>query len=148
MKVLFLKDMRGLGRKDEIKEVSDGYAMNSLIPQGAAIHATADKLKEHETRLKVKQADEKIADARYGAEAAKLTGATIAIQSKANEQGHLYHQLQASTIVETIKRETSVVLDTNDIMFEGPIKSVGEHLLKIRRGKQAVQVTIRVIAQK
>lgn len=145
MKVLFLKDMRGLARKGEIKEVSDGYAMNSLIPHGAAVHATADKLKEHETRLKVKQTDEKIADARHAGEVAKLMGATIIIKARSNEQGHLYHQLPASDIVESVKRETSVVLDTNDIILEQPIKSVGEHMVQIRRGTHAASVTIKVV---
>ena len=145
MKVLFLKDMRGLGRKDEIKEVSDGYAMNSLIPQGAAIHATDDKLKEHEARLKVKQTDEKIANARHAGEIAKLTGATIVIKARANEQGHLYHQLPASDIVDSVKREAAVVLDTNDIMLDTPIKSVGEHVIRIRRGKHTAAVTIKIV---
>ena len=145
MKVLFLRDMRGLARKDEIKEVSDGYAMNSLIPQGAAIHATADKLKEHETRLKVKQTDAKIADARHASEIAKLNGATLVIKAKANEQGHLYHQLPASNIIDSAKREVGVVIDGNDIALEQPIKSVGEHVVQIRRGTHTASVTIKIV---
>lgn len=148
MKVIFLKDMRNVARRDEIKEVSDGYALNALIPQGIAVQATPEMVKSHAVALNTRAQTEAAQDRHLAEQAAKLEGTLITVKEKANDLGHLYHQLAPKVIIEALKRECNIALDTNAIHVGDPIRSTGDFRIEVRRGKSIAHVTVRVVGTK
>ena len=90
MKVIILKDTARVGRKYEIKDVADGFALNSLIPRGIAVPATSSYLKVIEAKKKqdVQMKEEFKENFEYAL--TKLTNGKLHISGKANEKGHLF----------------------------------------------------------
>src|SRR3989338_8530303 len=110
MKVIFLKDVGGAGRMGEIKEVSDGYVMNFLIPRGLAIQATKEKIAEHE-----KLAAESAAQKEKEAEALKaivqgLRGARIEMKLRATEKGGLFKAVGPKEAAQALKAQKEATL--------------------------------------
>jgi large subunit ribosomal protein L9 len=126
MKVIFVKDVGGVGRRDEIKEVSDGYAMNSLIPQGKAVQATPERIAALEKKKSAEQQAHASAEQQAAANAKKLHGKIITIFAKGNEQRHLYKQIAPSDIVAAIAREHGVQLDAHQVASVEHIKTFGD----------------------
>ncbi len=131
MKIILLKDTRKIGRKYEIKEVADGYALNSLIPQGAAVPATPNYLKSIEERKKrdVMMVEEFKKTFEYAV--SKLPKGTLHIESKANEKGHLFAGLHKEDIIENFKKQTGIDLPYEHLFLDTPIKEAGEHTVAI-----------------
>lgn len=126
MQVIFIKDVGGVGRRDEVKEVSDGYALNSLIPQGKAIQATPEKLAALEKRKGADAVAHASTDALAAADAKKLNGALVHVTAQANEQRHLYKQISHDEIVAAVKKETGITLEANHLAPEDHIKTLGD----------------------
>ncbi len=145
MKVLFLKDVGGVGRRDEVKDVSDGFAMNSLIPRGQAIQATPERLKEWESRKKVRAASAAEEDAQWANLVRHLHGANITVSARANEQGTLYQQLSMDAIAEGLKHEYGVDVPPDALALNAPIRSVGESHVELRRGEHRARFMVTVV---
>ncbi|MBI4049291.1 MAG: 50S ribosomal protein L9 [Candidatus Doudnabacteria bacterium] len=124
MKVILSKDVSSLGRAGEVKEVSNGYARNFLLPKHLALPATTDLL------LKVqKEQDElqrKIAKHKQELEAlkSKLANKTIALQTKASGQT-LFAALHESDIIKAIEQKTKISLKPEQVHLPEPIKKLG-----------------------
>jgi large subunit ribosomal protein L9 len=142
MKVLFLKDVGGVGQRGAIKEVSDGYALNFLIPNGMVVQATADKVAVHKKNQEALAKDQAAKDKEFEELAARIDGAKFQVVAKGNEQGHLYKQLSAAEIIPEIKRVYGVDVSANTVMFSAPIKAAGEFGITIKCGKHDAKVTI------
>ena len=142
MKVVLLKDVPGIGGKGAVKNVSDGYAMNRLIPQKFAAPATEEKLaelkKQEESRKKEVLAQENVWDK----QARLLQNARVTVRVEANDKGHLYRQLPPSTIVERVKKELGVELVEKTLLLKEAIKSLGRVDAEIQLGKKKVPLTI------
>ena len=136
MKVVLLKDVPKLGKKFEIKNVADGHALNSLIPQGLVAVATDAVVKRSEAEKAV------IADKRKKEEAelVKNLDAVKALQlqivAKANPKGHLFSSIHKAEIAAEI-RKAGIAIDAEFISLDKPIKEVGEHTIEIVAGKSA-----------
>ena len=145
MKVIFLKDVKGQGQRDQIKEVSDGYAMNALIPNGLAVQAIAQTLAVLEERTKKALA----ASAAEAADAArafqKLHNTQVTIAVRANEKGHLYEQLSPEIIGAAIRKEYGVAVPFNSIHIEDPIKILGEYRVLVRLEEHAANIALTVV---
>ena len=132
MKIILLKDIKGIGRKFEEKEVSSGYATNYLIPRKFAVPATGGAgaqikvLKEGEE--KSRENTKKI----LSENVSKLSEIEIKITAKANDKGHLFASINKEKIVELLKSERGIEIDTNCIILEHPIKEVGQHNIPIK----------------
>ena len=125
MKVILIKDVKGMGRAHQEVETSDGYALNYLIPKKLAIPATAVAKREAETRIK-QVVDSKIVDAALLTQnIAALAEAHIVIKMKANEKGHLYDAVDAAEIVKVAKEQAHIDLPEEVIKLEKPIKELG-----------------------
>ncbi len=125
MKVIILKDVKGIGRKHETIEISDGHALNYLIPSKLAIPATPSAMKEAELRLK-KVTDRTALDTALLAQnIATLAEARIVIKSKANEKGHLYDAVGESDIRAAAKEQAHIDLSDDAIKLPKPIKEIG-----------------------
>jgi len=131
MKVILLKDVAKVGRKYEIKNVSDGHALNMLIPQGSAIIATPDAVKKLEAQKKVLDTERKIQDDLLHANLKSLDGVVVTVTGKANEKGHLFAGLHSADIATALANEIRVNIDPSTIELEQPIKEVGEHIIKV-----------------
>ncbi len=134
MKVIFTTDVRGQGKKGELKEVSDGYARNYLLPRGLAAEATKDtinalKLKE---KAKAAQLEKEKALARENAKA--LDSIVVHIKAKAGANGHLFGSVTSKEISEGLLHQHGIEIEKNKITQEEPIKSYGSFEVKCRLG--------------
>ncbi len=138
MKVIFLKDVKNVARKNDIKEVSNGYALNFLFPQGLAETATDKKIKELERKIyngkqkevRIDKTENKLID--------KIEKLKITISAKANEEGHLFGGIGPSDISKILKNKHKLDIDASKIELEHHLKTLGEHkvIIKIANGKQ------------
>jgi len=130
MKVILLKDVPQLGRKDEIKNVADGFGRNYLLPKGLAVAATEQVQKAaDESRVKLSiEAEKALQETQKSAE--EIEGLTLVIKSKANEKGDLYAQVHESDIVKKLK-ELGFSVSAKQIKIDEPIKRTGEYKVPI-----------------
>ena len=131
MKVIFLKDVKGVGRKYEEKNVADGYAQNLLIPQKLAVPATGaaagqiKNLKENDA----KQKDAELQKMR--AHMQNLSGIELVVETKANEKNHLFAALTKEKISEILSKEKGIEIEANCIKID-PIKELGTFTIPVR----------------
>ncbi len=131
MKIILLKDAKKIGRKYEIKDVADGYAINSLIPQGIAVPATASYVKLIEAKKKQDLIMQEEFKKAFEFGVSKLKGGKLHVSGKASEKGHLFASITKDRIIEEFKKETGIVLDSEHFELEKPIKEVGEHVVPV-----------------
>jgi large subunit ribosomal protein L9 len=147
MKVILLRDVGGVGKRDEIKDVSDGYALNYLIPRGLAQQASAEKIAALESHAKATAESKKEMDRTWELEIKKLDGTEITIATNANEKGHLYHQLPLSEIVTAIQKSTGISVPESAIQISAPIKAIGDASIDIRYGKKTARITAHIVTE-
>ena len=125
MKVILIKDVKGIGRAHEAIEAKDGHALNYLIPKKLAIAATGAAMKEAELRRKQEEDRAKIGSALLTQNISALAETRVTIKVKANEKGHLYDAVGESDIVKAVKDQTHIDLPEDAIKLEKPIKELG-----------------------
>lgn len=134
MKVILLKDIGGVGRRNTVKDVSDGYALNFLIPQGIAVQATPERIVKHEKMRKEEESRTALRDAEWSRLIQTLSGSKITIKARANAQGHLYQSLSSEMVAEEIDKTHDVVLPKGAVVLKQPIKSIGTTQVEIQLG--------------
>lgn len=125
MKVILLHDVKSLGKKGEVVEVSEGYARNMLLKKGLGKEATGQNLND----LKLQKANEQKL-AREALEAAQafakeLEGKTVKIGVKTGEGGRVFGSVSSKEIAEEIKKQLGYEVDKKKLQIENPIKSLG-----------------------
>lgn len=135
MKVILKRDVAKVGRKNEIKEVADGYARNSLIPQGLAVPATAENLAMIKEWEKGKAVTGAKIDSAFAALREKLADKEIATKQKAGPEGHLFAGLREKDIAQILAGETGLDVKADWVILPKPLKSVGEHKITLRKGE-------------
>ncbi|MDR3572144.1 MAG: 50S ribosomal protein L9 [Candidatus Pacebacteria bacterium] len=132
MKVLMIKDVGGVGRRGEIKEITDGYALNNLIPRGLAVQATPEKIKAHEAATQ--QQNEQRAKEQQALihKVQSLENARIELSAKATQKGGLFKSLGITDIKKAILSQRQIDLPEEAIMLEKPIKEIGDHAVEIK----------------
>lgn len=126
MKVILLKDIPKVGKKDQIVEVNQGHAINFLVPRKLARPATAGDIKTIQNKNEVMQ---KISaeKTQQGRDMLKvLNGETVSISEKANEKGHLFSKVQIEEVLKAIHDQTGIKAEKAWIKNFDQIKSVGE----------------------
>lgn len=131
MKVILLHDVRGIGKKYDIKDVSDGYANNMLLPKGLAKHATPQATAQIEKIKKEEAAMRKVHTDLLEKNLAALQGATVTVREKGNDKGHLFAGLHGNEIVKAVKQTTGVDIAVADIVLDKPLKTAGEHSITV-----------------
>ena len=132
MKVIFLKDVKGTAKKGEMKEVSDGYARNFLIPKGVAKEATASSINDlnrQKTAESLKKQKEE-QDAKDLAE--KLKAITVTMYSKAGDGGKLFGSITSKDIAERLNKEHKIDIDKRKILLDDHIKMLGSHTVPVK----------------
>lgn len=125
MKVILIKDVKGMGQAHEEVVVSDGYALNYLIPKKFAIAATSVAREVAETRRKQIVNRSEVDAALLTQNIASLAEARIVIRMKANEKGHLYDAVGEAEIASAAKEQAHIDLPESVIKLEKPIKELG-----------------------
>ncbi len=130
MKVILLQDVRGVGKKQDIKEVSDGYAAHFLFPKRLAEVATTGKITSITEEKKVHA--EKLAgeNARVHKLFDALNGKTVRIHAKANDKGSLFQAIKEDQIMKAIQDELHLNLPKGIISLNAPIKASGSHTIE------------------
>jgi large subunit ribosomal protein L9 len=126
MKVIFLKDVPRVGKRHEIKEVNDGYAMNFLIPKKLAEPATPKSINELERRQKEVILERQMTEEALLKNLAEIKGKIIKLSGKANDQGHLFSSIHKKEIVDALLAQQKIEMNEDFIILEKPIKEVGE----------------------
>ncbi len=147
MKVILKRDVKGLGREGDLKDVKDGYARNHLIPTGAAVLADLGAVRNWERHRE--QRDERDRSLRADAEAiaARLGELTVQIGVKAGERERLFGSVTTRDVADRLRQE-GIEIDRHDIHLGEPIKTVGEHVVRVHLmpGLEA-QVRVEVVAE-
>lgn len=144
MKVIMLKDTAKVGRVGEVKEVSDGHAINFLIPRKLAEKATPEKMRALEERIKSKAGAFEGQKNSLLLNMKELSGKVVSIKAKANEKGHLYQEIHPAEIIAAAREQHGVSLSEEKIKFEGHYKSVGEFDVSISGAGEKVNVKLKV----
>ncbi len=144
MKVIFNTDVRGQGKKGEMKEVSDGYARNFLLPRKLAVEATTDNLNAYNLKEKAK-AKQLAADKALAQEnAKKLEGITVTIRAKAGSGGRLFGAVTSKEISDALREQHGIEIEKNKIVQSDPIKTFGSFAVKAKLGFE-ISGTINVL---
>ncbi len=132
MKVILLCDVKGQGKKDQIVDVSDGYARNFLFPQKKAVPADAKATNELKSKEEAKQY--RISEDRKAAEAlaSKIKDTEIDIIMDHGADGRLYGSVTAKDIAAELSKKLSIDVDKRKIQIKEPIKAYGKYSIEIK----------------
>ncbi|NBV77064.1 50S ribosomal protein L9 [bacterium] len=144
MKVIFLRDVKGVGQKGTVKEVTDGYAMNALIAKGFAVQATPEKLKEFEKQQQADKAQHQMREAMAESLAKRINGAQVHLKVGANEKGHLYQKLSPEMVTQALSEQLKETISTESISIEKPIQEVGEYQIEIKLERSRALISLNV----
>lgn len=146
MKVVFIKDVKGAGLAGQIKEVSDGYAGNFLLPNKLARQALSSDLNRKENKsFSQKKIDKKREEMKK--QIKRLDGLQLEIRAKADEQNHLFGSFSANTLMKELKNK-EIEINQDMLKFE-PIKQLGFHEIKLDfGGLGSAKVRLTIIREK
>ena len=144
MKVIFNVDVKGQGKKGEMKEVSSGYARNYLLPRNLATEATADNINAYKLKEKAKAAQIAKEKAKAAEYAEKLSGVQVTIRAKAGSNGKLFGAVTSQEISDALKAQFDMDIEKNKIVQPEPIKSYGSYSVKAKLGYE-ISGTISVL---
>ncbi|MGN0805615.1 MAG: 50S ribosomal protein L9 [Candidatus Coproplasma sp.] len=131
MKIILLQDVKGQGKKGELKEVNDGYARNFLIKKGLAIEATATKINELNQKQQATAYHKEEELKAMKALAAEINGKTFNLAIKVGQNGKVFGSVTAADISDCLK-QAGYEIDKKKIVLDGPIKLVGVYSVALR----------------
>lgn len=132
MKVILKADIKGVGKKGEVINASDGYARNFLFPRNLALEATEGNLaslQEKKDSEKFRKQEE-FKEARELAK--KLGGVTVSFKVKTGENGRLFGSITTKDIAEELKNQHGIDIDKRKIVLDEAIKSIGKYNLEVK----------------
>lgn len=146
MKVLLLADVKNLGKKDDIVNVSDGYARNMLFPKKLAVTATPKNMKD----VELKKKNEARIEAEHLKEAQKfaeeLSDKEVTVGIKVGTGGRAFGSVSTKEIAEAAKEQLGVELDRKKMILDAPLREVGESSVQVRVHPK-VTATLKVIVK-
>lgn len=145
MQVIFLKDVKGQGKKDEIKEVTDGYAMNFLIKKGYAAPANKANLKNFKATLETRKLEESLLIKEMEDVKKKLEKEVFKFSVKTGEHDRMFGQISVKQLKEQINLK-GYKIDKTQIKMDYPIMSLGMHNVEIELHKEVI-ATVKVQVQ-
>ncbi len=132
MEVIFIKDLKGQGKAGDKKNISDGYAVNFLIPKGYAVEANATNL----NKLKGKQDSESFKKQQELENAQslkeKLESITVSIRSKAGDNGKIFGSVTSKDIADSLSKDHSLTVDKKKIVLPDGIKEIGTFNIDVK----------------
>ena len=148
MKLILLEDVKGVGKKGDIVNKNDGYAINFLIPKKLAVEATNANLNDLELKKKseAKRKKEELEEAqRLGAE---LNDKVVKVKVKTGENGKVFGSVTNKEIASALLEQTGIDIDKKKISFDDPIKMVGRRIVKVKLHPQVtVELTVEIAGE-
>lgn len=144
MKIILLKDIAKVGKKYDVKDISEGYAQNMLIPKGLAVAATPDVLKRVELEKARDEGEKKLRNDLLMKNLKDLDGITVTMIEKANEKGHLFAGIHKPEIIPAIFNQTKLQIDAEHMILDKPIKEVGTHIIEVKAGNKSAKFNLEV----
>ena len=146
MKVIFTQDVKGSGKKGEIKNVADGYARNCLLSKGLAVEATPKNLSDLKGKQDSAQHKIDVEKAEAGKTAEVINGKKVFIKAKAGSAGKLFGAVTSSQIADAVAEQYGQKVDKKKINLKTEIKNFGEYEAEIKlytgiSAKVTVEVT-------
>ena len=132
MKVILLQDITGVGRKGEVKNVSDGYARNFLLPNKLGQIATPSAIASADKLKKQMEQDKDVQKDILEKNIKGLKDLKVQLKAKANEKGHLFSIIHPDEISKILKEQHHLDIPSKMIEIEKPIKELGEHIIKAK----------------
>ncbi len=142
MKVIFLKDVKGQGKKNEIKEVTDGYAMNFLVKKGFAVPATQINLNKLNRSLSEAALEESLRIKDMKDLKKELEKQTITFTAQTGNQDKMFGQISSKQIQKELQK-LGYTIDKTKIMMDHPIMSLGMHQVEVELHKE-VKATLNI----
>jgi large subunit ribosomal protein L9 len=143
MKVVFIKDVPRVGKKNEIKDFADGYA-TFLIRSGAAAPATGEKVAAAKKEVERKEALKEKTVSEFKALAEKLGETTLTTKAKVNDAGHLFQAIKGDDIALLIEKQIGVLVNPKLIKLEKPFKDLGVHTFAVVQGTMHAEGKIEI----
>lgn len=147
MEVLLLQDISGIGQKDDLLIVGDGYALNYLLPQSKALIATPTVRRRYADRIRRRALEREQARKTQQQTAAALLDKKLLFSRKVSEAGKLYAAVTEKNIVEALKEQHNLDVTEDAINLAAPIKSLGDFEAIVHLGGAAAPVSITVVAE-
>ncbi|MCB1031119.1 MAG: 50S ribosomal protein L9 [Acidimicrobiales bacterium] len=147
MRVILRSDLKGVGNKGDVVEVSNGYGRNFLLPRGLAMVSTAGAEAQAESMRRSR--DIKDAADRAAAEdvAKSLVGSPVTITARVGADEKLFGSVTTADIADAVTAQTGVVIDRKQLHLDEPIRSVGTHLVPVKlHANVEFPVTVEVVA--
>ncbi len=142
MKIILLKEVRKVGKKYDVKDVADGFAINMLIPHGDAIVASSENLKKM-TALRAKdEMFKKIDEDILNKNLIAIKETVLQISGKTNDKGHLFAGIHKEQIIDELKKQAHIDLLPEFILLEKPLKEVGEHVVSVEAHSKKVSFKV------
>ena len=132
MKVVLKQDVKSIGKKDGMYEVSDGYARNFLFPRKLAVPADAAAVNEVKTKAAAQEPHKAEELAQAKAVAARLEGKTVSIQAKAGQGGRLFGSVTAKDIAQAVSKNLGEQVDKRKIVLDSDIKTFGTFEIEVK----------------
>lgn len=146
MKVILVKDIKGLGKVGEIKNVADGYARNYLLPHKMAVAATQEHLERVKATTGIKKNRLKKQIEESHSLARKIAGRSFTVETKASPEGTLFAAVTPKTISAILKSEGFDV-ESEAVEISQPIKHVGEYGIKVFLGGEEAAIKINIVSK-
>jgi len=148
MQVYMLKDVERVGMTGQIKNVSDGYAMNFLIPHKMAVEVTAQNAEFYKQKKVKEQVEAAVISSKVAMMAERIKSIHLSLKERVHDDGKLYGAVSADQIVELLKAK-EININKKQVEFDKSVKSIGEHKITIKlTSKLKPQLTLKVEASK
>lgn len=147
MKVILKEDIKGVGRRYEIKNVADGYANNFLIPRKLAEYASPEAVRKAEVLKSATEAEIEIREKLTEKQIEMLKEVKIVLKRKGNEKGHLFEKIHPEEISAALKEQAKIEISPEFIKSDEPIKEAGEHTLIAQIGKNRGEFKVVIEAE-
>ncbi|MBP6888290.1 MAG: 50S ribosomal protein L9 [Candidatus Pacebacteria bacterium] len=146
MKVILLKDTAKLGKRGEVKEVADTYAINVLLRKGDAVQATSGELAKWKAKEDAKVRQKETSLNTFYSLVTALQSTTVTVKEKKHDdKGQLFANVRESDVVDAIFQAVRLSVDPKQIVILKPIKSVGVHIVEMKQGDKTAEIKVEVL---
>ena len=132
MKVILKQDIKGVGKKNEVINASDGYARNFLFPKNLAVEATPENMQKLNSQNEAKQYKKDVEKEKAKEIAKKLENITLQIKVQAGENGKIFGSVSSKEISENLEKQYKISIDKKKIELKEPIKVLGARPVETR----------------
>ena len=132
MKVILKADIKGVGKKNEIINASDGYARNFLFPKQLAVEANTENLKKLQAQKESNQYKKDVEKEEAKKIAEKMSKIMVKINVKAGENGKIFGGVSSKEIADNLEKQHSLKIDKKKVDLKEPIKSLGVHIVEVK----------------